>query len=264
MNEHEPTPMTFGPERMQRAANRYRDWITEGLTAAQTEHREIDLMTARLIAHTLSRSTGRTSALGDFGRVGEGDYEALRDEYLPLYTDPTTPIAVREWIDWFGTYLIARDNLDPSMGHLDVGLPPKLERLLVRTDIKVEGEPFTVHVAANHPRADIDELESTLEDLGITGDEALQAFLTLPDVDALDPGLATSYTENHIGTFYRFEDAIDNLLEVDEWAKDITDYANERGFVIDGLTPDYDALTERAEDAYDLVEWKGKTHAFYK
>lgn len=252
------------PERMARTADKYQSWIIEGITAAHTETREIDLMTARLISQALGRATGRSSALADFGRTGEGDYEALRDEYLTLYSDPTTPPMIREWIDWLGTYLVQREHLGTGRQFMNEHLPPQLERLLVRTELVVAEQSFTVHVPASCPQLDIDQLAITLRQLRLHADEAMQAFLTLPDVNALTDDLPAALSSSYIDTYESFEDAVNNLLEVDEWEKDINDYANERGFTIDGLIPNYEVLTERVRDAYDLVEWRGSVHGFYK
>lgn len=251
------------PERMARTAGRYENWITEGITAAGTESREIDLMTARLIAHVLGRATGRTSALADFGRTGDGDYEALRDEYLTFYTDATTPPMVREWIDWLGTHLVGRDHLGTGRRFMNEHLAPQLDRLLVRTDLNVGDESLTVHVPASTPRDAIDQLAARLRELGLERDEAMQAFLSLPDVNALTDDLEAAFSSSYVDTFGRPEDVVHGLMEVDEWEKDITEYAHERGFFLEGITPDYEVLIERVRDAYDLVEWKEKIHAFY-
>ncbi len=264
MNEHEPGTNSGSPERMARAASKFESWIQEGLSAARTEGREIDLMTARLIAHALGRATGRESALAGFGRTGDGGYEALRDEYLPIYGDPTTPPTIREWIDWLGTYLVERENRGSMRSYMNEHLPPQLHQLLVRTELDVGGEQFTVHVPADQPENAIGQLALTLNEMALRQNPALQAFLALPDVDACSSDLHESFEGNFISTFDSFEDATHGLLELDEWEKDISEYAVERGFVIDSLTPDYEALIQRANDAYDLIEWKDKVHAFYK
>ncbi len=266
MTEHEPHPLGAGgsPERLTRTASKYEGWIAEGITAAHTESREIDLMTARLIGHVLGRATGRTSALADFGRSGEGDYESLRDEYLPLYADPTTPPEIREWIDWLGTHLVERDHLGSGRQYMNEHLPPKLKQLLVRTDIRIDSDRFTVHVPADASSMDIAQLEQHLAQLDLSWDEALQAFLSLPHVNALTEDITVAFSNSYIATFHNLEDAVDGLLEIDEWAKDITEYANDRGFAIESLSPDYEVLAERVRDAYDLVDWRGKLYGFYK
>ncbi|MBX3195396.1 MAG: hypothetical protein KF727_09925 [Microbacteriaceae bacterium] len=267
MSEREPgtthNNRSGSPERMARTAGRYENWIAEGISAAREASSEIDLMTARLIAHTLGRATGRTSALANFGRTGDGDYEALRDEYLALYSDPTSPPLIREWIDWFGTHLVQREQIGSGRRFMNEHQAPQLDRLLVRADLALGEQHLSVHVPASTPRDAIDQLAGTLRELGVDGDEAMQAFLSLPDVNALTDDLTAAFSASYVDTFDRLEDAVHGLMEVDEWEKDINEYAHERGFFVEGVTPDYEVLIERVRDAYDLVEWKGAVHAFY-
>lgn len=264
MTEHDPVTRGGSSERMVRAAGKFESWIQEGLAAARDEGREVDLMTARLIAHALGRATGRESALANFGRTGEGAYEALRDEYLPVYSSPTTPTTIREWIDWLGTYLVERENRGTGRTYMNEHLPPRLHQLLVRTELDIGGEHFIVHVPADQSEYLIRQLAITLDEIALQKNAALQAFLQLPDVDASSDDLIESFESNYIDSFDSSEDAAHGLLELDEWEKDISEYAIERGFVIDSISPDYELLLQRARDAYDLVEWKDKIHAFYR
>lgn len=251
------------PERMARTAGRYESWIAEGISAAREASSEIDLMTARLIAHALGRGVGRTSALADFGRTGKGDYESLRDEYLPLYGDPTTPTQIREWIDWFGTHLVQREQIGSGRRFMNEHQAPQLDRLLVRADLALGEQHLSVHVPASTPRDAVDHLAVTLRGMGLERDEALQAFLSLPDVNALTDDLAAAFSSSYVDTFDRLEDAVHGLMDIEEWEKDINEFAHEHGFILEGVTPDYEVLIERLRDAYDLVEWKGAVHAFY-
>lgn len=123
MQEHESHPRDTGErnpesldfEHLHRTARRFEDRITAGISAAHAEQREIDDSCARLIAHVLGRAYGRHSGLAAFGRTGTGSYDDLREEYLDLYVTECASADIREWIDWFGTYLIQRerDNLLP-------------------------------------------------------------------------------------------------------------------------------------------------------
>jgi len=265
MSEHlTPTSGEGSPERMAQTAAKYEAWIAEGITAAQEAGREVDVLTARLIAHALGRAFGRTSALAGFARTGEGDYEALRDEYLTLYTDETAPELIRQWINWFGTHLVLRDRIGSGRQFTGEHLPPTLDRILVETTLQVGDEELTLHVPASCGRAAIDTLAIRLQELGVEADEAMQAFLSLPDVNAAAGNLTESFTSNYIDTYESLEDATHHLMEIDEWERDITDYARERGFHVEGVSPDYEVLIERVRDAYDLVEWKNKVHGFYK
>lgn len=204
MTEHELRPDS--PERMNQTADRFQSYILNGIAAAHLEGREIDDATARTIAHALGRAFGRGSALAEFGRTGEGGYEALRDEYLILYGDSTTPSMIREWIDWLGTHLVQRDNAGTGRQFMNEHLAPSLERLLVATIIDIGGTPRTVHLPAALSASAAADLASRLAALPEAGDDAFGAFLTLPDVDASAPNLTESFSETYVGSFESIED----------------------------------------------------------
>ncbi len=262
MNEREPG--TPDAERLNRTADRFGQWIFEGITAAYEGHREIDDMTARLIAHVLGRSLGRESALAGFGRTGEGNYETLRDEYLPLYTDPTTPEEIRSWIDWLGTYLVQREALGSGRQFMNEHLPPKLTQVLVRTEITVGDEQFTTHVPANYSGAEVTNLAETLTELSLNEDPALQAFLSLPDVNAMSGDIMESFHEAFAGTFHDAEAALRSLSPLEEWESDLAEWVIEHGIDPNAVQWNLDPLIMQLRDAYDLVEWKGTIHAFNK
>ncbi|RRJ85675.1 hypothetical protein EG850_12190 [Gulosibacter macacae] len=268
MTEHQVRPAPEHPaadwRRLDVAYNRYGDRIAEGITNALAQHTEIDDTTARCIAHVLGRGRGRQSALAEFGRTGEGGYESLRDEYLDLYTDERASAATKELIDWLGTYLVQRDNHGSGRRFMNAHLPPKLEQLLVRTGVEVGDWYLTVHVPASCDRKVIDELVRTLHELHLDKDPALQAFLSLPDVNAMNGDIMESFHENYVGTYATTEDAVHGLLEIDEWEKDVNEFAADRGLLIDGITPDYEALLDRVREAYDLAEHEGAFYAFYR
>lgn len=262
MNEREPS--TPNPERLNRTADRFGQWILEGITAAYEGHREIDDMTARLIAHVLGRALGRESALAGFGRTGEGNYESLRDEYLPLYTDPTTPEEIRSWIDWLGTYLVQREDLGSGHQFMNEHLPPKLAQLLVRTEITVGDEQFAVHVPANYHGADITDLAETLRELSLDEDPALQAFLSLPDVNAMSGDVMESFHESFAGTYRDAEAALRALSPLEEWESDLAQWVTEHGVEHGSLQWNLEPILAQLREAYDLVEWKGTIYAFNK
>lgn len=247
-----------------RAAEQLRQLITDGLSAAQSEHREIDTATALHIAHALGRATSADSALAEYGRLGEGDYEVLREEYLALYADEATPPEVQAWIDWFGSYLLQRIHHGSLRRFSNEHLPPTLDRLLVPTSVTVGSNEFIVHVPANYGHSAIAELTETLEELRLPEDEALQAFLSLPDVSAMSGDIMQSFHESYVATFESIDDAVHELLEVDELEKEVHEFAAERHLFIESVTPDYEAMAERAGDGYDLVRWKGRVYAFYR
>lgn len=261
-----PAPDRETPDwrRLEVASRRFGELIAAGITTAIDERSEVDDGTARCIAHVLGRAFGRHSALSGYGRTGKGDYEALRDEYLTLYNAADVPAPTKELVNWLGTYLVQRENHGTLHRFGNEYLPPKLEQLLVPTGIDVDDWYFTVHVPASFGREAIEELAATLHELQLDKDEALQAFLSLPDVNAMSGDIMESFHENYIGTFGSIEDAVHGLLEIDEWEKEVHEFAAERHLYVDNISPDYEALLERARDAYDIVEWKDKVYAFYK
>lgn len=276
MNEHAPRPEstpqprpaadTGAPDwrRLDVARGRYTDRVAEGVAAALTEHRGIDHDTARMIAHVLGRSHGRGSHLAAFGRTGEGGYRDLRDEYLPLYADQHADASTKEWISWLGTYLVEREHLGSGHQFITEQIAPQLERLLVASGVGVNDSRFTVHVPASDNQATIDQLAETLRDLRLDEDEALQAYLSLADVNALSGDIMGGFDQDFVGSFRNIEDAIDNLCDVDELENDVNTYAAERGLFVEQYSVDYEALRNRLGDGYDVVEWNGRVHVFYR
>ncbi|MDL9980103.1 hypothetical protein [Microbacterium candidum] len=264
--ETRPAPERASPDwrRFEVARDRWLTRIADGIAEAMATHAEIDLMTARCIAHVVGRAYGRESALADFGRTGEGSYLALRDEYLDIYSDARADAITKEWIDWLGTFLVQREKLGSGRQFMNEHLPPKLERLLVATGVEVGDWYFTVHVPASLDGTQIEGLQEELTNLRLDEDEALQAYLSLPDVDANTDMLMESFHENFVATFTSSEDAVHGLCEIDEWEKEVNEFAAERGLFIDQYSVDYEALHDRLRDGYDLVEWKDHVHVFYK
>ena len=273
MNEHEPRTPEVRPapdrgapdwRRLEVALGRFGQLISDGLDEARAEHREVSLDTARCVAHVLGRAYGRESHLADFGRTGEGSYEELREEYLDLYTSPDADDVTKELIDWFGTYLVEHENIGTGRRFMNEHLPPKLERLLVRTEIEVNGKTFTANVPASLDREQIEGIREELTTLRLDEDEALQAFVSLADVDANTPMLMESFHENFVGTYTSLEDIAVWFCELGERETEVHEFASERGLIIDSISPDYEALLEQLRDGYDLVEGKGGVHVFYK
>lgn len=116
----EQQPQNHGPEQAKdriELADAIDRAVSEGIAAAKEAGSEITPEAAKAIAHGLVRLLGRpNTALEHFSDTGDGDYLKLREEYLELYADPTTPAPAKEWIDWLGTYLIQRDNASPAEG----------------------------------------------------------------------------------------------------------------------------------------------------
>lgn len=274
MTEHEPH---LRPEKQPKAEHSEPDWqrldvvrarwfdrVADGIAEAMATHSDINLGTARAIAHVLGRSYARDSALADFARTGEGEYLTLRDEYLDLYDDAQADAITKEWIDWLGTFLVERENLGSGRRFMNEHQPPKLEQLLVATGVDVGDWYFTIHVPASLNSEQIEGLRDELVNLRLDEDEALQAFLSLPDVDANTPMLMESFHESFVGRFSSPEDVVHWVCEIEDWDTEGREYAAERGLLVDGLTPNYPQLLDKLSGLYDLVGWKGYTYVFYK
>jgi len=274
MNEHEPhlTPdIREAPERgspdwrrLEVAAGRFIEPIANGIAQALADESEIDDGTARCIAHVLGRAYGRESALADFGRTGEGQYLTLRDEYLNLYGDERADAVTKEMIDWFGTYLVQRENTGTGRRFMNEHLPPKLEQLLVRTSIRVGDDRYLVNIPASWDSGEEDGLIELLRDLRLREDLALQAFLALPDVSAGTPDLMESFHEAFAGTYENEEAALRALSPLEDWENSLADWCIDHGVDFDALDWNFAPLMDRLRDIYDLVEQEGHIHAFIK
>jgi len=262
--EQEPRHVEpYIPATMERTARRFQSRIIEGITAAQTERREIDLMTARMIAHALGRALGRASALAEFGRTGEGTYEALREEYLGLYTEEATPPMIKEWIDWLGTYLVQQQD-GSGRRFLNETASPDLGRLLVATRVTVGDTTSTVYIPASKTSVEVKALAERLNALPIAASPAFRVFLTLPDVDASSANLEESFHDAYVGEFVSVEDALYGLVELEEWETDLHNFAADRGILPHALSIDHDVIEAQTREIYDLVEREGVVYAFNK
>lgn len=268
MSEYEPRPVRSADNpdlrRLEVAGRRFEQLIAEGLFAALREHREIDDGTARCIAHVLGRALGRESALAEFGRTGEGDYPTLREEYLDLYNDPEAPAEVKRWIDWFGTFLVQRENIGSGRRFMNEHLPPKLAQSLVRTSVRVGDEHIVVNIPASWGNGEVGCLIETLGELQITKDDAFQAFLSLPDVSAGTDDIMESFHEALAGTFATEEDALRALSPLEEWEADLAGWCIDNGIEPEALEWNHEPLMARLRDLYDLVEREGRIHAFVR
>lgn len=274
MNQHEHEPSyearpaaegeVFDLRRLEVAANRFGPRIAEGIQFARDSRREITPEIARCIGHVLGRAFGRDSELAEYGRTGEGTSITLCDEYLTLYNSPDTHPAVKEWIDWFGTHLIAAEGRADTHWARNEYLPPKLDRTLVATALHIEDDTFDAYVPATLDTDAIDALTEDLRNLSIPQDPALQAFLRLPDVDASTPMLMESFHENFVGEYASVEDAGHELCELDGLEEVIEEALEGRNLPDSAVTIDYGLIHEHILEAYDLVEWKGRVYVFNK
>ena len=267
MNEHESEPRhveQYTPATMERTARRFQSRIIEGITAAQTERREIDLLTARMIAHALGRALGRASALAEFGRSGDGGFESLREEYLGLYTEETTPPMIKEWIDWLGTYLVQQHRDGSGRRSMNESAVPDLDRLLVATRVAVGDKVSTVYIPASKTSLEVMALGEYLSSLAVAASPAFRVFLSLPDVDASSANLEESFHDTYVGEFVSIEDALYGLVELEEWENDLHNFAADRGILPHALAFDYDVIEAQAREIYDLVEREGVIYACNK
>jgi hypothetical protein len=263
--EHEHAPRLPVPATMERTASRFQHFIIDGIADASDKHEEIDVLTARSIAHVLGRAFGRTSALADFGRTGNGSYEALRDEYLALYTDETTPAEIKEWINWFGTFLVQREGSGSGRQFMGADRTPDLSRLLVQTRVDGGGGFHLLHAPASLTTVELDQLvERLTTGLEEAATGALWAFLALPNVNAADPNLLESFNDSYIGEFPHIWDALYGLTELTEWERELKAFAEERGIFPEAVNIDLDIIENQTRDVYDLIEIGGILYAFNK
>lgn len=250
--------------RFEVALRRCGELIAAGLATALEQRTDIDQGTARCIGHVLGRSLGRDSALAAFGRTGEGDYEALREEYLALHNHEGVTESTQELIDWLGTYLIRQHHPDARAATYQEVYPPRLDNILVPTGVEVGDWHFTVQVPGIYGSSDIAELTETLTELSADRDTALRIFLGLPDVNAMSGDIMEDFHQQYIGVYSTVEDALHELADVDERERDVIEYAEERQLIIEQVLPDYDALREQIADGFDLIEHEGRAYVFSK
>jgi len=266
--ETRPAPRREVPDlrRLEVVADRFGELIAAGIASAREDHTEINLDTARCIAHVLGRSMGSDSELARFARTGEGEYLRLRDEYLELYNDPAIGDAAKEWIDWFGTYLVQREGTGSGREFMNPHLPPKLEQLLVRTTVSVNGRQFPVNIPASWHSGDIDALVELLGELRFPEDEALQAFLSLPDVSAGTSDIMESFHQAYRGSYTDDEEALLELSPLNDWNNDLHDWCVGEGIEPEALewNWNYGVLMERLRDVYEVVELGGRIYVFEK
>ncbi|MGF2948232.1 hypothetical protein [Microbacterium alcoholitolerans] len=248
--------------RLEVAQHRFFERVGDGIAQALTERTEIEDGTARMIAHVLGRAYGRDSHLADYGRTGEGMYVDLRDEYLALFNNERADEVTREWINWFGTYLVQRENTGSGRQFMNEHLPPQLDRLLITTELDVQGAPYLLRIPASFDSARLDSLTEQLFQMGLTNSPKLEAFLRLPNVDASSPNLLKSMHETYGGTYANEEDALRALSPLEDWEDSLADWRIDHGIEEDALEWNFKPLIDRLRVIYDLVELEGKIYAF--
>lgn len=257
-------PMREVPDwrRLEVALSRHSELIGDGIAYADEHHTGVNQETAQCIAHVLGRSFGPDSALAEYALTGTGTYEALRDEYLTIYHDPAAPAWAAELVDHVGTHLIYQTFPDASTSRQRASYPRKLARLHVPTEVAVDGLTMTVNVPGIYGRDTIAELPETLSELRLAEDIGLQAFLSVPGVNALSGDIMEDFHNCYIGIWKNLEDAIGELCLLSDREEEVADFASERKLFYDYLTPDYEALQEELEETFSLVEREGRVYVF--
>lgn len=223
--------------------------IVHGIESARHEKRDIDPMTARMIAHLLSPSDD--SALAALARNGYGRNRDLRAEYLPIYEDPTTTGSVLEAIDWLGAHLVNKENLEPSRTQRPPGAPT-LRNLLWQTEVQGDGPPLHVNVRADIPNERIDQLADRLQPKLDQHGTAFRAFLLLPDVEATSDDLEESYLDSFQGEFAERDQLIRAFTEIDEFAAQLREI-RERYLGGEFVQVDMDGLWVQLNEVWDIV-----------
>src|SRR3546814_3251949 len=103
-------------------------------------------------------------------------------------------------------------------------VPPKLDQLLVRTRIRVCGKQVTVSIPASWDSGEVDGLIETLTILQVPEDDALQAFLSLRDVNAGTDDIMESFHEAFAGTYPSEEEALSALSPLEDWKTCLHDW----------------------------------------
>lgn len=255
MNERESNT----PERGAASISRFQSRILEGIGAAHREEREIDPGTARLIAHVLGRAVGADSELATYGRSGIGDYDAMRHEYLDLYEAPETPAQIREWIDWLGTYLL---NVPRGEGTGEASPHAAPPVPLLADELMLGEQPVAVHVPGTITGPELQEVVARLTPLHEACRHAVEAFLSLSDVDASAPDIATIFRDAYVGSFGSHTEALRVVTPIEDWEAELAEWARSQGLDPGAVTLNLDAIDTVAQTAYDFVERGGQIHVF--
>lgn len=249
--------------RLEVARHRFARSIDGGIEQALAAQTDIDLNTARCIAHVLGRAWGRTSALADFGRTGEGEYLSLRDEYLEIYSDDQVDATTKEMIDWLGAYLVQQEGTGSARSFMNEHLPPKLDQLLVRTSLRLGSGRFIVNLPASWHSGHEDEFIAFLKTLPLAENRALQIFLSLPGVSAATPGLMESFQRTFVGAYQSEEEALRALSPLEDWETSLAEWCIDNGVDLESLEGQYAPLMERLRSVFDIVESDGVLYAFF-
>lgn len=264
--EVRPAPAREVPNwrRFDVASNINADKIIAGLDQALASRKQIRQDTASRIAGVLGRAISPDSHLCAYARTNTGNYEQMRDEYLSLYQDPEAPPRARDLINWLGCYAVRQKFRYAETIQDPEPYPPMLKDLLVPTEVQINDLLGTVHVPGVYGSKDIKDLEQILRELRYNEDPGLQAFLSIPNVNAMSGDIMSDFDNCYMGSWHNHQQALEELCDLDDQERAVQEFANERGLYYDSLTPDYDFFEDRASQAFNLVRIDDETYVFSK
>lgn len=141
-------------------------------------------------------------------------------------------------------------------------LPPKLGQLLVRSNVSIGSESYTVNVPADWDTGRQQDAARVLGAMPLADTPALQAFLSLTDVSLGSERLLASFNATFAGSFPDEESALRALSPLEDWENSLADWCIDNGVETEALDWNYKPLLARLREVYDLVELKGVYYAF--
>jgi hypothetical protein len=269
MSGPELTPNSQPPklnlERLGNSARRFESSIAAGIESARVEQREINDDTAALIAHVLGRGLGHESVLAEFARNRTGDPEALVHEYLSIYSDQSAPGQVCNWIDWLGTYLIAKTARQGAATEatVEVVRPPQRPQLRAK-ELTVHGEGLVVHLPPTLTGPELQVIVERLESLPIIRWPAFRSFLTLNDVDGSATNLLECFEEFYVGEYKDEDSMLYALSPLRDWETELGQWTAENRLPTDAVEINRAIVLQQTHEVYDIVERDGVFHVFNK
>ncbi|WP_157583527.1 hypothetical protein [Plantibacter sp. H53] len=143
-------------------------------------------------------------------------------------------------------------------------LPHPLGNVRVLTTRTIGDEHVIFRVPGTASGVDIAATVEVLHRLEVDQDDALLAYLTLPDVHAMQDDLMEGFHENFVGTYPDNEAALRALSPLTGWESSLADWCIHHGIEFDALNWNLDPLISRLAEVYDLIDLKGRVHAFIK
>lgn len=109
-----------------------------------------------------------------------------------------------------------------------------------------------------------DQPLSPLAERGIdTYGDAFRAFLSLPDIDPARDDLLDTFHECYVDTYTSRTDAIEHLIELDDWISKLSALADDLG-VPGGVRLNEAALWQEVTSAFDVIADGTSFHIFTK